>query len=183
MEFGAAKRVLQAQIHGCCCQHPQRRGKKIDPQRIPKLRQHSAAKCARRIHAHAGDRRFKRDERRHARAGKQSGEARELLRIRDDEHDGHQDERDDDLAEKRRAGSARTWQRGDVVDGRMGEQLPHNRRDQHNTRYTASELRDDVKQGIPRRDLAQPEKCQRHCRIQVSARLFAPRRVHDADGG
>src|SRR2546427_1193930 len=81
MEFGAANRVLQAQIHGGAGQHPQGRREKVNPEGIPKLRQYSAAKRARWIHAHAGDGRFKRVERRRARTGKQSGEARELLRI------------------------------------------------------------------------------------------------------
>src|SRR5438552_10790296 len=84
MKFRAANRVLQAQIHSGGGQHPQRRREKVNPQRIPKLRQYGAAKRARWIHAHAGDRRFKRDEYRQARASKQSGEARELLRIRND---------------------------------------------------------------------------------------------------
>ena len=107
MEFGAANRVLQAQIRAGGCQHPQRGREKVNPNGVPKLRQYGAAKRARWIHAHAGDGRFKRDERRHARARKQTGEAGELLRIRGNEHDGHQDERDDDLPEKCRACSAR----------------------------------------------------------------------------
>jgi len=121
MKLGAANHAHQTQIHGGSGEHPQWRREKINPQRIPKLREHGAAKGARRVHAHAGNGRFKRDERGHARARKQTGEAGELLRVRDDQHDGHQDERDDDLAEKRRAWSARTGQRGNVVDGRMGE--------------------------------------------------------------
>src|SRR2546427_3908800 len=71
MEFGAANRVLQAQIPFGSGQHPQRRREKVNPKRFPKMRQYSAAKRARWIHAHAGDRRFKRNKRRHARAGKQ----------------------------------------------------------------------------------------------------------------
>src|ERR1043166_3203452 len=75
-----------------------------------------------------------------------------------------------------------TGQRGNVVDGRMGEQVPRKRRNERDASYAADKLRDYVKHGIPRCDFAEPEKCQRHRGIQVSARLFAPWRVDNADG-
>src|SRR5439155_25822925 len=77
MKLGAANHAHQTQIHGGGGEHPQRRREKINPQRIPKLRERGAAKRARRVHAHAGNGRFKRDERGHARARKQTGEAGE----------------------------------------------------------------------------------------------------------
>ena len=64
MEFGAVRADAAAhpQKEFSCGQHTQKRGQEIDPKRMPTSVSKCRAKAPRGIHAHSGERRFKRDK-------------------------------------------------------------------------------------------------------------------------
>ena len=64
MQLCACDTVFQRAINSRGRQHANRGREKIDPERTPEMRQERAAERARGIHAHAGEWRFERNERR-----------------------------------------------------------------------------------------------------------------------
>src|SRR5262245_34417188 len=92
MEFCAVPADAAAHPHKqfCTDQHAQRRGQEIEPKRMPVASSKCRAKGRRGVHAHSGERCFKRDEDRVKCADKIGRVTRHYVVIRSDQNGEHQ---------------------------------------------------------------------------------------------
>ena len=108
-----------ADFHGQ--QHAANGRDKINPARRPYAARQRGDHGARRVDAHAGIGRFKRDEKRNQRAGQQAGITGELRRVNRQQYDQHQAAGDEQFRRKRRRHPRRAGHGHDVIDCRVGK--------------------------------------------------------------
>lgn len=107
---------------------------------------------------------------------------RQVSGIGDNQDDEHQDERHHRFRHEGDRDPRLARNGHDVVDGRIGQRAVESDRDEADACQSARELGEDIEHRVPRRDLAETPERQRHRWVDVSARLFPPRRVNDGDG-
>ena len=131
-------------------QHAEWRRDEIEPDVAPGLCRKSRGGGARRIHAHARERRFEGDVEGDERTGEDSGVAIECAVIGGDEHGQHQSERDRQLGAEADTYPARAGLRHRVVHRRVPhEHRTANHRRDHHAERAAYKLSEHVEHRVP----------------------------------
>jgi hypothetical protein len=164
-------------------QHPEERRRQVYPQCRPPRRVHGRGDGAGRVQAHPGERRLHDDEGGDERRCAQPRESAQAWPVRDDQDDGHQDQRHESLGGERDPASAGPRRRGRVAHGRMRDRGTKPRGGDADPGDPPGKLRQDVEDRVPARHLAETPERERHGRVQVSAGPLAPPGVDDGHRG
>src|SRR5690242_6953483 len=143
------RRASGSEINLCRTGRTEHRPNEVDPQISPMMRRDGGSEGARRIHAHARNRRFDGDIDRDQDARAEPGKFVQPRCTGKPQHHGHENESDSHFSDQRRKGACGTRHRHDVVHGGMRSPARESDSCSDRAAQTADKLRAKIEHGVP----------------------------------